>query len=151
MENQEPSTSNKILNTLAGIKKVFTSFKQPESDEEWPQVAIDMLVKRMMKSRGKQAGMIEIEKLERALSNPDMPSPCITIPRTSDGRIQVSVSFPDIHFYVNNDGRIVFVARLVIAKDFRMFCIAAFGAGPISKATMNCSLSRLVSSILKPN
>jgi hypothetical protein len=42
------------------------------------------LVKKLKKKKG------AVEELERALSQPGQPSKCVTIPRSLDGRLQVS-------------------------------------------------------------
>ncbi|XP_003377797.1 mothers against decapentaplegic protein [Trichinella spiralis] len=55
-----------------------------ESDEEekWAEKAIDSLVKKLKKKKG------ALEELEKALANPGVPSKCVTIPRSLDGRLQ---------------------------------------------------------------
>lgn len=45
---------------------------------------MDALVKKLKKRKG------AIEDLEKALSSPGQPSKCVTIPRSLDGRLQVS-------------------------------------------------------------
>ena len=45
---------------------------------------MDALVKKLKKTKG------AIESLETALSNPGSPTKCVTIPRSLDGRLQVS-------------------------------------------------------------
>ncbi|KAH8848682.1 Mothers against decapentaplegic like [Schistosoma japonicum] len=52
--------------------------------KKWAEKAVDSLVKKLKKKKG------ALEALERALSNPGEPSECVTIPRSLDGRLQVS-------------------------------------------------------------
>lgn len=78
------------------VKKLL-NWKQGDEDDKWAQTAIEVLVKRIQKSKGKEVGRSEIEHLERALSHPDQPSKCVTIERSGDGRIQV------IHPHLNRD------------------------------------------------
>lgn len=70
------------------VKKLL-NWKQGDEDDKWAQTAIDVLVKRIKKCKGKDVGKSDMEDLERALANPDQPSRCVTIPRSMDGRIQV--------------------------------------------------------------
>ena len=51
--------------------------------------AVDALVKKLKKTKG------AIESLETALSNPGSPTKCVTIPRSLDGRLQVT---PSLYF-----------------------------------------------------
>ena len=66
--------------------KSLLRWKQGDEDEKWAEKAVEMLVKRLKKKRGM------LQELERTLSinNPDVPSKCITIPRSQDGRLQVT-------------------------------------------------------------
>lgn len=57
---------------------------QGDEEEKWAEKAVDSLVKKLKKRKG------AIEELERALSCPGTPSKCVTIPRSLDGRLQVS-------------------------------------------------------------
>lgn len=70
------------------VKKLL-NWKQGDEDDKWAQTAIEVLVKRIQKCKGKDVGRSEMEHLERALAHPDQPSRCVTIPRSMDGRIQV--------------------------------------------------------------
>ena len=60
------------------------AWKQGDEDDKWAEKAIDSLVKKLKKRKG------ELEELEKALSNPGTNTKCITIPRSLDGRLQVS-------------------------------------------------------------
>jgi len=76
------------LNTLfsftsPAVKKLL-GWKQGDEEEKWAEKAVDALVKKLKKSKG------AIETLEQALSCPGQPSKCVTIPRSLDGRLQVS-------------------------------------------------------------
>ncbi|CAG2169236.1 unnamed protein product [Oppiella nova] len=59
-------------------------WKQGDEEEKWAEKAVDSLVKKLKKKKG------AVEELERALSQPGQPSKCVTIPRSLDGRLQVS-------------------------------------------------------------
>ena len=63
---------------------IISGWKQGDEEEKWAEKAIESLVKRLKKSKG------AIEDLEYALSHPGLPSKCVTIPRSLDGRLQVS-------------------------------------------------------------
>ena len=78
--------------TMSGAMIPFTSpavkrligWKQGDEDEKWAEKAIDSLVKKLKKQKG------ALEELEKALSQPSTPTKCVTIPRSLDGRLQVS-------------------------------------------------------------
>lgn len=59
-------------------------WKQGDEEEKWAEKAVDALVKKLKKKKG------AMEDLEKALSCPGQPSKCVTIPRSLDGRLQVS-------------------------------------------------------------
>ena len=65
------------------VKKLL-GWKQGDEEEKWAEKAVDSLVKKLKKKKG------ALEDLEQALSNPGTLSKCITIPRSIDGRLQVS-------------------------------------------------------------
>lgn len=67
------------------IVKRLLSWKKGEEndDDKWAEKAVKSLVKKLKKTGG-------IEELERAITNPGLPSKCVTIPRSLDGRLQVS-------------------------------------------------------------
>lgn len=69
--------------TSPAVKKLL-GWKQGDEEEKWAEKAVDSLVKKLKKRQG------AIEELERALSCPGQPSKCVTIPRSLDGRLQVS-------------------------------------------------------------
>uniref|UniRef100_A0A5S6QIB1 Mothers against decapentaplegic homolog n=1 Tax=Trichuris muris TaxID=70415 RepID=A0A5S6QIB1_TRIMR len=69
--------------TSPAVKKLL-GWKQGDEEEKWAEKAIDSLVKKLKKRKG------ALEDLERALANPGQPSKCVTIPRSLDGRLQVS-------------------------------------------------------------
>lgn len=71
------------------VKKLL-NWKQGDEDDKWAQTAVEILVKRIQKCKGKEVARSEMEHLERALAHPEQPSRCVTIPRSMDGRIQVS-------------------------------------------------------------
>ncbi|MGH0154952.1 UNVERIFIED_CONTAM: hypothetical protein FKN15_071135 [Acipenser sinensis] len=69
--------------TSPAVKKLL-GWKQGDEEEKWAEKAVDSLVKKLKKKKG------AMEDLERALSSPGQPSKCVTIPRSLDGRLQVS-------------------------------------------------------------
>ncbi|UYV64427.1 Mad [Cordylochernes scorpioides] len=71
------------MEELSEVKKLL-GWKQGDEEEKWAEKAVDSLVKKLKKKKG------AIEELEKALSCPGQPSKCVTIPRSLDGRLQVS-------------------------------------------------------------
>uniref|UniRef100_A0A670YAT6 Mothers against decapentaplegic homolog n=1 Tax=Pseudonaja textilis TaxID=8673 RepID=A0A670YAT6_PSETE len=68
--------------TGPAVKRLL-GWKQGDKEEKWAEMAVDSLVKKLMKKRG------ALQDLERALSCPGQPSKCVTIPHSLDGRMQV--------------------------------------------------------------
>ncbi|KAF3852504.1 Mothers against decapentaplegic 1 [Dissostichus eleginoides] len=69
--------------TSPAVKRLL-GWKQGDEEEKWAEKAVDALVKKLKKKKG------AMEELERALSCPGQVSNCVTIPRSLDGRLQVS-------------------------------------------------------------
>uniref|UniRef100_G1ST36 Mothers against decapentaplegic homolog n=1 Tax=Oryctolagus cuniculus TaxID=9986 RepID=G1ST36_RABIT len=69
--------------TSPAVKRLL-GWKQGDEEEKWAEKAVDSLVKKLKKKKG------AMDELERALSCPGQPSKCVTIPRSLDGRLQVS-------------------------------------------------------------
>ncbi|ETE72229.1 Mothers against decapentaplegic-like 5, partial [Ophiophagus hannah] len=69
--------------TSPAVKRLL-GWKQGDEEEKWAEKAVDALVKKLKKKKG------AMEELEKALSTPGQPSKCVTIPRSLDGRLQVS-------------------------------------------------------------
>ncbi|XP_016379608.1 mothers against decapentaplegic homolog 5-like [Sinocyclocheilus rhinocerous] len=69
--------------TSPAVKRLL-GWKQGDEEEKWAEKAVDALVKKLKKKKG------AMEDLEKALSSPGQPSKCVTIPRSLDGRLQVS-------------------------------------------------------------
>ncbi|XP_061108487.1 mothers against decapentaplegic homolog 1-like isoform X1 [Conger conger] len=69
--------------TSPAVKRLL-GWKQGDEEEKWAEKAVEALVKKLKKKKG------VMEDLERALSCPGQPSKCVTIPRSLDGRLQVS-------------------------------------------------------------
>lgn len=69
--------------TSPAVKRLL-GWKQGDEEEKWAEKAVDALVKKLKKKKG------SLEELERALSCPGQDSNCVTIPRSLDGRLQVS-------------------------------------------------------------
>ena len=75
---------NSLFSFTSPAVKRLLGWKQGDEEEKWAEKAVDALVKKLKKTKG------AIESLETALSNPGSPTKCVTIPRSLDGRLQVS-------------------------------------------------------------
>ncbi|XP_025413593.1 protein mothers against dpp-like [Sipha flava] len=78
------SSINSLFSFTSPAVKKLLGWKQGDEEEKWAEKAVDALVKKLKKTKG------AIEELEKALSCPGQPSKCVTIPRSLDGRLQVS-------------------------------------------------------------
>ncbi|CAH8668782.1 unnamed protein product [Dicrocoelium dendriticum] len=78
------SSLNSLFSFTSPAVKRLLGWKQGDEEEKWAEKAVDSLVKKLKKKKG------ALEALERALSNPGELSECVTIPRSLDGRLQVS-------------------------------------------------------------
>lgn len=78
-----PAISSLFSFSTPSVKRLL-GWKQGDEEEKWAEKAVDSLVKRLKKQKG------ALEELEKALSNPSVPSRCVTLPRSLDGRLQVS-------------------------------------------------------------
>lgn len=78
------SSLNSLFSFTSPAVKKLLGWKQGDEEEKWAEKAVDSLVKKLKKKKG------AIEDLEKALSCPGQPSKCVTIPRSLDGRLQVS-------------------------------------------------------------
>ncbi|KAE8287435.1 Mothers against decapentaplegic-like protein 9 [Larimichthys crocea] len=81
--NSSASITSLFSFTSPAVKRLL-GWKQGDEEEKWAEKAVDSLVKKLKKKKG------AMEELERALSCPGQPSKCVTIPRSLDGRLQVS-------------------------------------------------------------
>ncbi|KAL7630314.1 UNVERIFIED_CONTAM: hypothetical protein RMT77_019540 [Armadillidium vulgare] len=72
--------------------KRLIGWRECEDDDKWASKAIESLYKKI---KGKRSSL---EDLQYALGNPGSPSNCVTIPKSVDGRLQVSnkKSFPHV-------------------------------------------------------
>lgn len=78
------SSLNSLFSFTSPAVKKLLGWKQGDEEEKWAEKAVDALVKKLKKQKG------AIDELERALSSPGSDSKCVTIPRSLDGRLQVS-------------------------------------------------------------
>jgi MAD (mothers against decapentaplegic) family protein 1 len=78
------SSLNSLFSFTSPAVKKLLGWKQGDEEEKWAEKAVDSLVKKLKKKKG------AVEDLERALSCPGSKSQCVTIPRSLDGRLQVS-------------------------------------------------------------
>ena len=76
-------TSSLFSFTSPAVKRLL-GWKQGDEEEKWAEKAVDALVKKLKKTKG------ALEALEHALSNPGTVTKCVTIPRSLDGRLQVT-------------------------------------------------------------
>jgi hypothetical protein len=67
--------------------KSLLLWKVGGEEEKWALKAVESLVKKLRKKQGSNG---TVEDLEFALANPLRQSKCVTIPRSMDGRLQVS-------------------------------------------------------------
>ncbi|XP_067003727.1 mothers against decapentaplegic homolog 3 isoform X3 [Anabrus simplex] len=65
------------------IVKRLLGWKKGEGEDKWSEKAVKSLVKKLKKTGG-------LEELEKAITTQDSNTKCITIPRSLDGRLQVS-------------------------------------------------------------
>jgi len=65
------------------VKRLLGWKRSTDDDDKWAEKAVKSLVKKLKKTGG-------LEELERAITNPSIPTKCVTIPRSLDGRLQVS-------------------------------------------------------------
>ena len=77
-------TMASLFSFTSPVVKRLLGWKQGDEEEKWAEKAVDSLVKKLKKKKG------AMEELERALSQPGEQSKCVTIPRSLDGRLQVS-------------------------------------------------------------
>ncbi|XP_021379476.1 mothers against decapentaplegic homolog 3-like isoform X2 [Mizuhopecten yessoensis] len=68
-----------IIKRLLGFKKGDSS----EREDKWSEKAVKSLVKKLKKTGG-------LDELEKAITTQELNTKCITIPRSLDGRLQVS-------------------------------------------------------------
>jgi MH1 domain len=94
--------------TSPAVKRLL-GWKQGDEEEKWAERAVDSLVKKLKKKPG------ALEELEKALSNPGMPSRCVTLPRSLDGRLQVWLWFI-MHF-----GDILSIKLRIIDMIYKLF------------------------------
>jgi len=78
------SSLNSLFSFTSPAVKRLLGWKQGDEEEKWAEKAIDSLVKKLKKKKG------AIESLEKVLRYPSEQSECVTIPRSLDGRLQVS-------------------------------------------------------------
>ncbi|KAI6187747.1 Mothers against decapentaplegic-like protein [Aphelenchoides besseyi] len=76
-----------IFSALDPAVKKLLGWKLGDEEEKWAFKAVESLVKKLRK---KKAGVGTVEDLEFALAHPGVCSKCVTIPRSLDGRLQVS-------------------------------------------------------------
>ncbi|CAI5446197.1 unnamed protein product [Caenorhabditis angaria] len=78
---------NGLLHMHGPAVKKLLGWKIGEDEEKWCEKAVEALVKKLKKNN---AGCGTLEDLESVLANPNANSRCVTIPKSLDGRLQVS-------------------------------------------------------------
>jgi len=78
------SAMNSLLNVQSPHVKRLLHWKQGDEEDKWAEKAVEALVKKLKKNKG------AMEDLEHALRARDPSTKCVTIPRSLDGRLQVS-------------------------------------------------------------
>lgn len=69
------------------VKRLISYIKEgSDKEEKWKEKAVKSLVKRLKKGN-------QLDELERSIINQDSSTRCVTIPRSLDGRLQVSKLF----------------------------------------------------------
>ena len=85
ISNTFQNVSNLLnVNVRSPHVKKLLNWKQGDEEEKWAEKAVDALVKKLKKQK------FALETLEKQLQFPGNQEPCVTIPRSLDGRLQVS-------------------------------------------------------------
>ncbi|KAI1705702.1 MH2 domain-containing protein [Ditylenchus destructor] len=80
-----------IFASLDPSVKKLLGWKMGDEEEKWALKAVESLVKKLRKRKNSYIdGGGTVEDLEYALAHPGAHSKCVTIPRSLDGRLQVS-------------------------------------------------------------
>ncbi|KHJ40458.1 MH2 domain protein [Trichuris suis] len=77
------SPPNPIVKKLVSLRASLDNVPEREEEQKWCEKAVKSLVKKLKKS-----GMLD--ELDKAITMRDSQTKCITIPRSLDGRLQVS-------------------------------------------------------------
>lgn len=77
------SPPNPVVKRLLSLRKTNGKGGGGGEEDKWSEKAVRSLVKKLRKTK-------MLEELERAIENKETDSPCVTIPRSLDGRLQVS-------------------------------------------------------------
>ncbi|KAF8358642.1 sma-2 [Pristionchus pacificus] len=93
MADQQPGSSQSLFSMISFDKMLrmenitkHLNWKQGDEDENWAKKAIDNLMKKLQKH-----DKSSVMRLEQALKSEGLlPSECVTIPRSLDGRLQIS-------------------------------------------------------------
>ncbi|XP_076305154.1 mothers against decapentaplegic homolog 3-like isoform X6 [Tachypleus tridentatus] len=72
-----------ILPVTPPVVKRLLGWKKGEGEDKWSEKAVKSLVKKLKKTGG-------LDELEKSITTQDSKTKCITIPRSLDGRLQVS-------------------------------------------------------------
>ena len=113
------SSLNSLFSFTSPAVKRLLGWKQGDEEEKWAENAVDALVKKLKKKKG------ALEELEKALSNPGLPSKCVTIARSLDGRLQVKTVFvlklsTSTTYFQHNLGRVVVAYHGLCSERIRI-------------------------------
>lgn len=75
--------------------KTLMKWKQSGEHDEWTNKAVDTLVKKLKKQPNGIKNITDVLKAKTEASI------CVTIPRSVDGRLQVSIYITDAYFVIN--------------------------------------------------
>ncbi|CAB3403550.1 unnamed protein product [Caenorhabditis bovis] len=78
---------NGLLHMHGPAVKKLLGWRIGDDEEKWCEKAVEALVKKLKKKSG---GTGTLEDLENVLANPTENSKCVTIPKSLDGRLQIS-------------------------------------------------------------
>ncbi|XP_058790639.1 mothers against decapentaplegic homolog 5-like [Phymastichus coffea] len=76
------STLQNMFTTSSTVKRLMI-WCRCDAEERWAEKAVETLVKKLRRKRG------ALEELQRAITNADPHTRCVTIPRSMDGRLQI--------------------------------------------------------------
>ncbi|KAK9876932.1 hypothetical protein WA026_015966 [Henosepilachna vigintioctopunctata] len=78
------SKLNNLFSTSNPAVEKLMNWRQSDEDDTWAEKSVQTLVKKLKNKKG------ALQELERALTSPGIPTRCVTIRKSSDGRLQIS-------------------------------------------------------------
>ena len=85
VSNSKPGFMASMQNffTASNMTRKLYALRQSSENDDWAEKAIEVVVKKLKQKNG------ALQNLEFALNNPGLPSNCVTITRSLDGRLQI--------------------------------------------------------------